>query len=359
MNKIIISLIAEKASDNIEESKLFYPTKIGRNGHVVSLSYEKGRPVNQYQYNLPKSIPWSKDINKVFAYMTKDDSQKIFGDNTITTHLVGGEIRMQNNIKGYLIRTKPNQDGVWTVKLWLASVNSCGYEKLDQCNLALAVEENRKAHFIVEAVGDYYIDTEEGYQAVSSALHNIAFNATDRRDTEMIYARVPGLYIDGMGGSAPFQADGTWGEGFTWYFRYRHGYASLKVGWNESDDQDKQYGYLINPHWVAGVKYSDDEYDGSLEVPEFTKLFCRLAKELKSEPFAYEFKQLNPDPKGIIPMPATIRAWDAKKARLELDGKPYPYNSPHFKDKEYAMEPLSEDIRVYPWPAPKFTVLDA
>lgn len=300
-----------------------------------------------------KPTPWSNDIHKVFEYITRYETKYNF--NWITHTLVDGEIRIQNNILGYILRAKPNAHGVWTVKVWLSGF-TC--ESWDQKNLVLAVAEAGTPHLVAEAMGDYIVDSDEAFQKVNHAISNIAINAAHHRDTKEIYARVPGLHIESSGGSCPFQADGTWGDGYTWYFRYRHGYAQLRVGWNESSDEEDQYRYMVNPHWTAGYRYSEED-DGTLTMPEFTNLFCLLASQLESEPYAYEFARLTNDSNEKHPRPAIIRSWDARQARLELDAKPYPYDSPRLKDVEYAREPITEDLRIYPWPAPKFTVLDA
>ena len=299
-------------------------------------------------------LPWSNDVEKVFNYITRNED-RFNSFNWITYMLIDGEIRIQNNILGYIARAKPDQHGVWTIKVWLAGFNCVEF---DERNLALAVAEVRDPHLTAQAVGDYLVDSDEAYQKVSHAISNVAINAAHHRDTEEIYARVPGLHIESSGGSCPFQADGTWGEGYGWYFRYRHGYAQLRVGWEESNEEEYQYGYMVNPHWTAGYEYSQED-DGVLTMPEFTKLFCLLASQLKSEPYAYEFAQINSKDNDKHPMPAIIRSWSAKQARLELDARPYPYNSARYEETEWAREPVSEDPRVYPWPAPKFTVLDA
>jgi hypothetical protein len=70
-----------------------------------------------------------------------------------------------------------------------------------------------------------------------------------------------------QGGSCPYQATGTiLGQSF--YFRFRHDYASLQIGESET------FG-------IADV--TGDDYSGSLSAEEFETLFRKLLKKhLKS-----------------------------------------------------------------------------
>ena len=301
-------------------------------------------------------VAWSGDVGKVFTYALSHND--LFLGGAVKVTLNDGELRIQHNLQGYLLKAKPGEHGVWKVKVWLSRFDRINMNNGGE-DLLFAVMENMDNYLSFEAMGDYLDDSEEAFHNVYYALTDTARNAVDKRDVEEIHARVPGLKVSSFGGMLPFQAEGAWGEDedIIWYFRYRHGYASLSFNWLAygQTPEDKDYRLLINPNWSAVMNYGDD-HDGSLTMKEFTDLFCLLVKELKCEPFAYKFKRLNKPVLAKRSFPATIRAWDAKSARIELDGKPYPYN---FGNDIYAREPITEDYRIYPWPHPKFIVLDA
>lgn len=68
--------------------------------------------------------------------------------------------------------------------------------------------------------------------------------------------------IEEQGGSCPYQATGTiLGQSF--YFRFRHDYASLQIGEAET---------------VGIADVTGDAYSGSLSDDEFEQLFRRLLK---------------------------------------------------------------------------------
>ena len=97
--------------------------------------------------------------------------------------------------------------------------------------------------------------------------------------------RIPGLNIASYGGAYPFQASGTW-NGLHFYFRYRHGEASLRLA---HDEEDLFTDCLLQAfaHPTAGGDGSTDipvQGDGELTYPEFIELFPRLARDLYRPP---------------------------------------------------------------------------
>lgn len=96
-----------------------------------------------------------------------------------------------------------------------------------------------------------------------------------RRSTATVTRLIPGLDVETAGGACPFQAEGTW-NGHPFYFRYRGGFAALRVG-----GQD----VIIDPRWVASMDYGDP-MAGFLDMAEFTYLMCVLAEQIAAQPDA-------------------------------------------------------------------------
>lgn len=304
---------------------------------------------NMDQILTPKSVPFSNNLKKVYEYMVTRGGQP---DRSIPIHmkysLDKGEIRIQNNVLGTLLRAKPNDAGAWVVRGWLSSYGCSGWQRTSATDLVLHVAEAMKPNLIVETSGDYLEDSNDGYWNVECALDKIMLNAAHNRDRKILYSRIPGLILEGGGGSNPYQADGTW-NGYSFYFRFRHGWASLSIGREiDQDGNEDNLNLIQNPYWFAGIQYESED-DGDLTVPQFTDLFCKLGKMLEIQPFKYEFRPINAGEKDPS---AWVEGWDAQEARATI--KDYSF----YNDKEYELEPVTEDYRVYPWPMDEFIVLD-
>lgn len=112
------------------------------------------------------------------------------------------------------------------------------------------------------------------------ALMRWAHYARVKDETQRLALAVPHLDIFDAGGMVPFQASGLWEE-YPFYFRYRHGHASLSVGGEDP---------VTAPRWTASATYGDP-MSGFLTVNEFHYLFCYLGHRLEPAPQLYVFRQ--------------------------------------------------------------------
>lgn len=292
-----------------------------------------------------KQIPFSNNIEKVLQYISSHLSQPL--PSYYKCSLSDGELRIQNDVNGILIRTKPNLDGIWKIRCWLTGYDQSGWgDKRDLANFILLVAESTEPLKVVEACGDYLEESELAYHEVAQTLRDVMRNMVQHRDHQVLYRRIPGLTLtDEEHGSHPFQANGTWGK-WSFYFRYKNNNASLAVGRNSiKKGEENSFELIRNPYW-----YSEAEYDSEvLTIGEFSDIFCDLWTALKPESFEYEFKPINGS--EAHPLSARVRAVDARQAWLAT--LEYP-----FKGSQYEMTPVKEDYRIYPWPAEKFVVLD-
>jgi hypothetical protein len=109
-------------------------------------------------------------------------------------------------------------------------------------------------------------------------LNGLAREQRLRTELDLLYAHVPDLWVNYAGGAVPFQAHGEW-EGHQFYFRYRHGRASLSVGGNDA---------VIAPRWTAATAYGDG-LSGFLDMDEFIYLFGLLGQRLQTAPQPYVY----------------------------------------------------------------------
>ena len=177
----------------------------------------------------------------------------------------------------------------------------------------------------------------ENYQ-LSSQLDKLATQLLDDAILEPLYTRIPKphLQINDYGGVVPFQAYGTW-YGYAFYFRYRGGHASLRVG-------DTEDTVISQPLWEADVYYGD-ELQGALDRDEFITLFCDLGSNLKRANFSYRFRYTG-TPDGTSPAYVFRTAESPAEAAAQVDNT-------------YALEPPYEDPRIFPEHTPAFLVLPA
>lgn len=112
-------------------------------------------------------------------------------------------------------------------------------------------------------------------------LINLALDAATKYRLRKIFeADLAGFKLHSYGGSFPVQAEGeVFGHPF--YFRYRHGVASLCVGGED---------VVLNPLYVSTIEHSEDSYAGILDDDEFVDLFLNLIKNLEPAQFLYRFE---------------------------------------------------------------------
>lgn len=121
----------------------------------------------------------------------------------------------------------------------------------------------------------------EAFKAYLESDGEIEFDlwAQNPGDWTWLQEIIPGIIISSAGGIVPFQAEGLL-EGLPFYYRDRHGSASLRVG---TADCDFPYG-------------DDVLYSSSVETPEyegrenFIKNLVKLVKTLEKAPLLYKFE---------------------------------------------------------------------
>lgn len=196
--------------------------------------------------------------------------------------------------------------------------------------------------------------------------------------TADLTSRVPGLIIERAGGVVPFQSEGTI-LGYQYYFRYRGGNASLRVGGEDP---------VGEPLWSAYMTYGDD-LGGSLSMKEFTYLFCALLTHLKKAPYSYRFTIPEENLAQILPghsivdavlketleryLPIYSYGFSEQEAREKLREQEEQFlkareevkesrNFDFFSDRPYFDPDLlvieSEDPRKFPEQEPDFKVLN-
>jgi len=93
-------------------------------------------------------------------------------------------------------------------------------------------------------------------------------------DWSALEGRFPSLSIQSYGGACPLQSEGEI-FGMPYYFRFRHGHATLSLSY----DDNKIY---LEPTYRAGVSFGDDLL-GTLSDEEFIEIFTKLASEIEEQ----------------------------------------------------------------------------
>lgn len=121
----------------------------------------------------------------------------------------------------------------------------------------------------------------EAFEAWMESDGSISFDphAQDPSDWSWLQEFIPGLIISSAGGQIPFQAEGLY-LGYPFYFRDRHGSASLSVG--ALDGEMPYHGNDIL--YYASVE--TEEFEGA---KNFIKNLIALVPELKRSPYSYTF----------------------------------------------------------------------
>lgn len=202
-----------------------------------------------------------------------------------------GEFRAYNMVEACVINVHPdrNSNGVWvgSYTITVRDVPDCTYGQPGQPGQSYASYVLTADVMFVSGTrpDDEFTVTPDSddVHAFFEQIWTTVRRQHKTRKLALIHERIPNVTITGSGGAVPFQAEGTI-DGYEFYFRYRHGSASLRVG---TDDA------VSVPYWAAGVVYGDD-LDGTLNYDEFVFLFCHLAARLDVAEFTYRFT-LSPD----------------------------------------------------------------
>lgn len=192
------------------------------------------------------------------------------------------------------VHATPNGDGSWTARGYFGPLGNTGTpvteERLDGPDPLYA---SFCAAANSEADGAYGV-----ISAIAGASHTVRY----RSDLRDLFEEFPTLTIEAYGGSYPVQAEGTL-AGHPFYFRYRSGNASLKVG-----------GDLFQQSlWLATTAYGDG-LQGHLSLDEFKSLFRQLVAALDRAPIYWEFEGNRTCDR--IPDPALVN-WEAELLGVE------------------------------------------
>lgn len=147
-----------------------------------------------------------------------------------------------------------------------------------------------------------YLST-EWHKDFFTRLANWAHYQRITHQTQEIVNAIPDLEIFNAGGAVPFQAYGSW-EGNLFYFRYRHGRASLSIGGEDP---------IGAPRWSAAVAYGDP-MSGFLSLQEFYYLFYVLGEKLTDAPQPYVFQELG----GEEPRDRTVFGFSETEAHERI-----------------------------------------
>lgn len=276
--------------------------------------------------------------------------------------------------KGWMLVTK-NSDGAWNAKVYLGARGNASEgvfeDDLDQQWVDSYYAERRNSrlteHELMVALGletdDDDLETTDAVRAlylVQSWLNENMW-AADTNVTHIgLIRRVPSLRLTQAGGMCPFQAEGTL-DGHPFYFRYRGGGMTLRVGQKGATEAD-----FFKPLYMSSMEYGD-EYGGSLSPQEFEETFTTLVKELKRAPIFWDFagnftedhfRDKKGDPSKMGSWGNTAQeAWDALHSH-DSENLSNERWLEYIKIHGTRFEPLTVDDRMFPDEDPDFTVLD-
>ena len=231
------------------------------------------------------------------------------------TEAIPNGLRIFNQYSGCVTDYLRTEETEWDAHLRIITGEPATYdranENLTMLKLATAV------HFAATPppAPDYSthitatVKTGEEYEGITpasqilSTLRNETHNILRTYEYRDLRQRIPTLELTNAGGAVPFQAEGQW-DGYDFYFRYRGGTATLKIGTPED--------VIGEPLWSASMEYGR-YLDGTLDTEEFIYLFCTLARNLNKASYRYRFYDKNVGP-------------DATSTRYRADGTTYQVN---------------------------------
>lgn len=208
----------------------------------------------------------------------------------------------------------------------------------------------------------------EAFKAYIESDGEIEFDlyAQDPHDWSWLQEIIPGIVISSAGGVVPFQAEGLI-YGHPFYYRDRHGSASLSVG---AKDGEKPY---LGDTTLYSAGCETPEFEGG---EHFIRNLVRLVPELKRSPFPYEFEgwKLNFANDGewnytIDSVEKTRHCgWGyTREEAYDYLSKTSTYLEEHgftpekqmqaILDQDFDRIPVKDDTRVYPEVDPPFTVI--
>lgn len=215
---------------------------------------------------------------------------------------------------------------------------------------------------------DFDEKKKEAFVAYLESDGEIPFDmySVDLEKSEALQEIFPGLLISSAGGIVPFQAEGLI-DGYPFYYRDRHGWASLTIG-----EKDGEPPYLMDGSlYSAGVE--TEEFGGG---DNFLKNLTKLIPALERSPFLYHFEGWALDydtyENGYTSfrktdMKETIYGWGQNvdeaweyvhkfKEHMREYGWDEDFQSRKIEAQEIGRVPVNQDERVFPEPEPVFRV---
>lgn len=263
----------------------------------------------------------------------------------------GEYLRYQDNLEGVLLHCSYAGESTLKVEAWFLPPQKDKQQRnLAPSDLALYVIEIEEAHLTKAyplsstLAKDLILTQEDMKEYVIKEIRRIPRQIRIDIETKAILDRIPNLKFESYGGMVPFQAEGKWLD-WDFYFRYRSGEATLRIGYWEETGPTKDSEDLISaPYWASHTGYGD-EFDGCLNMDEFAKLFIELASNLGDGWFPYQFEEVEGE-KRIFAPARTLD--DALKLLEERSAK---------EERVYSRTPSKQDDRVFPAERPDFLVL--
>jgi hypothetical protein len=227
----------------------------------------------------------------------------------------------------------PKGDGVWLLECWVSGLDLTDNAMVTLSLLARGQSYPSNYSLTIDPKDDQLPGTQEE-DDFEDTIFAIVNNFKIREEDKLFYSRIKNITLDSRGGYLPYQAWGNW-FGYSFYFRYRGGYAQLRVGTEEED-------LVFEHHWNSGSEYGH-YLDGSLTFNEFFQLFIKLGKILEPSSWHYTFPHKDASNKKTI-----FGIWaDSYEEALEEKRKRDPEN-------EYSDIPVAYDNRIYPEVHPDF-----
>lgn len=294
------------------------------------------------------------------ARMTSDESCVLFSlesRSAISLFLKGSSLRATMYPLSSLVQS--NDEGTLALALhsMLADAPELGQECAShvQCDADandMGVRLHREIHMHVlpseeivapEAVAWARAELVDGLQQLADWASDVRW---DYVTSEWLPERLPGFHATGLGGAAPFQAEGEW-HGYHCHFRYHLGRATLRVSMprNPSDPES-----IL---WSSSSPWGDGTVSSWLAPDNFALAFHHLASTLQPHPFPYRFPLLNTDPAAHTPESESPRivghGWSVESARRNAQEWLRACPTPNFPtNAQVGLTPDSFDERVFP-----------
>jgi hypothetical protein len=246
--------------------------------------------------------PWSIAVLRVAAglenqyeieqghFYRDEDGEEV----NVVPDTVSRSITISRRDEGSYTIARPNNDLTWQVDTWLTARVTSDPATM---TLALAVLADRASEtppnytdIIDPAIFDD-INTSKprsGHARVAHLIFRVIDLHIQQHEKDQFAALAPGAALRSHGGAVPFQAYGTWHD-YEFYFRYRGGLASLRIGTSSET-------VVGQPLWSAHEQYGPG-LDGYMDFHEFLDVFARLAAHLETNPGG----ELHP---GVVTEPA-------------------------------------------------------